>query len=137
MKKYHSKFIWCGNNIYNCMNKHLKTTLNDYLNEHLNQTQNKNQNQTPELININDVKTEKEMILVDTKNVNDIISISKSGKMPLDKLRVMSMVDKLSKGETLPPIKINHDNLLIDGHHRYMAYKLANIKQIPFVWFNI
>jgi ParB-like chromosome segregation protein Spo0J len=85
-------------------------------------------------INIGDIKTEKEMVLVDTKNVNEIISTSRSGKMPLDKLRVMTMIDKLNSGGTLPPVKINDDNMLIDGHHRYAAYKLADINQIPFVY---
>ncbi len=84
-------------------------------------------------MNINDIVTEKEMIPVDTKNVYEIISISKSGKMPLNKLRVMTMVDKLKNGGTLPPIKVNNENKLIDGHHRYMAYKIANISKIPFV----
>lgn len=90
-------------------------------------------NEIAQYINIDDIKTEKELISVDTKNVNDIISTSRSGKMPLDKLRVMTMVDKLNGGGTLPPVKINDDNMLIDGHHRYMAYKLANINEIPFV----
>jgi hypothetical protein len=90
-------------------------------------------NETTQYINVDDIKTEKEMIPVDTKNVNDIISTSRSGKMPLDKLRVMTMVDKLNSGGTLPPVKIDNDNMLIDGHHRYMAYKLANINKIPFV----
>jgi ParB-like chromosome segregation protein Spo0J len=105
--------------------KIIKTTLNEWLNEQ------------EQYINIDDIKTEKEMIPVDTKNVNDVISTSRSGKMPLDKLRVMTMVDKLNGGGTLPPVKINDDNMLIDGHHRYMAYKLANINKIPFVrWVN-
>ncbi len=99
----------------------IKTTLNEWLSEQA------------QYINIDDIKTEKEMIPVDTKNVNDIISTSRSGKMPLDKLRVMTMVNKLKSGGTLPPIKINDDNMLIDGHHRYIAYKLANISEIPFV----
>lgn len=43
------------------------------------------------------------------------------------------MVDKLKNNGTLPPVKINDDNILIDGHHRYMAYKLANINEILFV----
>lgn len=53
--------------------------------------------------------------------------------MPLDKLRVMTMVEKLNNGGALPPVKINDDDVLIEGHHRYMAYKLANINKIPFV----
>lgn len=90
-------------------------------------------NDTTKYIDIDDIKTDKEMIPVDTKNFNDIISTSRSGKMPLDKLRVMTMVDKLNSGGVLPPVKINNDNMLIDGHHRYMAYKIANIQKIPFV----
>ena len=71
-------------------------------------------NETTQYINIVDIKIEKEMIPVDTKNVNDIISTSRSGKIPLDKLRLITMVDKLNSGGTLPPVKINDDNMLIE-----------------------
>ena len=105
----------------NIIRKIIKTALNEWLNEE------------EQYINIDDITTEKKMILVNTKNVNDIISASRSGKMPLDKLRVMTMVDKLKNNGILPPVKIDDENMLIDGHHRYMAYKLSNINEIPFV----
>jgi hypothetical protein len=84
-------------------------------------------------INIDDIKIEREMVLVDTSDVNNIIRISKEGKMPLDKLRVETMVSILLSGSNkLPPIKLDKSNLLIDGHHRYMAYKISDIEEIPF-----
>jgi len=42
------------------------------------------------------------------------------------------MVKKLENGGELPPIKIDKNNNIIDGHHRYMAYKLSNIDKVPF-----
>lgn len=103
-----------------------KIILTTLLNEQFNQ-------QNLQYININDIVVAKELILVDTKNVHDIISTAKNGKMPLDELRVLTMVNKLNNGGSLPPIKINGLNMLIDGHHRYMAYKLSNINNIPFI----
>lgn len=83
-------------------------------------------------INIDDIIIEKPIILVDTKNPNNIISAYQSGKMPLDKLRVYAMIHKLKSGKLLPPISLNSKNELIDGHHRYMAHKIANINDVPF-----
>jgi ParB-like chromosome segregation protein Spo0J len=31
----------------------------------------------------------------------------------------------------LPPIKINQHNILIDGFHRWKAYQLAGLAEIP------
>lgn len=88
-------------------------------------------------ININNIKVEREMVLVDTSKVNDIIRISKEGKIPLDKLRVKTMLRVILSGSVkLPPIKLDKFNLLIDGHHRYMAYKMSNIVEIPFEYFS-
>lgn len=85
-------------------------------------------------IDINDIKTEKEIILVDTKYPNDIINAVRNGLMPLDKLRVETMANVLLSGKKLPPIIISNDNLIIDGYHRYAAHKLAGINKISFIY---
>lgn len=93
-------------------------------------------NQIPIILNINDIKIEnnKELVLVDTSNVNDIIKASREGKIPLDKLRVETMANKIKSGNELPPIKITHDNILKDGYHRYAAHKLINKKDIKVLY---
>ena len=80
---------------------------------------------------ITDLKTEKEIVLVDTKKVHDILYQHSKGKIPLDKLRVNTMVKKLKDGGVLPPITVDENNMVIDGHHRYEAYKLAGMNEIP------
>lgn len=85
------------------------------------------------IININDIILDKEIVLVDTNDVNLIISSVKDGKVPLDKLRVLTMADKLSKNETLPPVILDINNKLVDGFHRYAAYKISNKSEVPFV----
>jgi diaminopimelate epimerase len=85
-----------------------------------------------QFININDIKLEREIVLVDTSNPHLIIKTSQEGKMPLDMLRVETMAELLKNGKTLPPIVLYKNNLLKDGHHRYAAYKLAGINEVPF-----
>ena len=85
-----------------------------------------------QFININDINIEKEIVLVDTSNPHLIIKTSQEGKMPLDKLRVETMAELLKKGKNLPPVILYKNNSLKDGHHRYAAYKLAGIEEIPF-----
>lgn len=92
------------------------------------------ENYSDNTINIDDIKLEKEIVLVDTSNPHLIIKTSQEGKMPLDKLRVETMAELLKNGKKLPPVVLHKNNLLKDGHHRYAAYKLADIKEIPFTF---
>ena len=44
-----------------------------------------------------------------------------------------SQIQKYSESiEFLPPIKLNQNKILIDGFHRWKAYQLAGIQEIPF-----
>jgi ParB-like chromosome segregation protein Spo0J len=86
-------------------------------------------------IDINKIELEKEIVPVDTSNVNKIIELIKNGKMPLDKLRVDSMVSKLKKGGKLPPLILYPNNILKDGHHRFAAYQIAGVEDIPFEYY--
>lgn len=83
-------------------------------------------------INIDRIILEKEPVLVDTNNVPEILKLSKEGKMPLDKIRVESMINLLKNKKSLPPLILDKNNKLKNGFHRYMAYKLSNIDNIPF-----
>lgn len=97
--------------------------------QYLTETNNKN------YINITDINIDKDFILVDTNtsdSANNIINAFKMGKTPLDKKRVMSMVNTLLN-KMLPPVEIDNNNNLINGYHRYYAYKIAKINKIPFI----
>ena len=43
--------------------------------------------------------------------------------------------DAMSAGDIFPPIILQKDtNVLLDGKHRYEAYKIAGIDEVPFEW---
>jgi pyrimidine deaminase RibD-like protein len=53
---------------------------------------------------------------------------------PGNRMTVMSMVDTIKKGGELPPIIVvpkNFNYTILDGHHRYTAYKLAGVEDVP------
>jgi pyrimidine deaminase RibD-like protein/GNAT superfamily N-acetyltransferase len=53
---------------------------------------------------------------------------------PANRMTVMSMVDTIKKGGELPPIIVvpkNFNYTILDGHHRYAAYKLAGVENVP------
>jgi ParB-like chromosome segregation protein Spo0J len=68
---------------------------------------------------------------VETKNPQNILSVYNQGKMPLDKARVDKMADILSSGGKLPPVVVDNNLLLKDGHHRYQAHIQAGKTKIP------
>ena len=96
-----------------------------------------NLNNNTYLINISDIKVEKEMELIDTKYPLEIIKSIKNGKMPLDKARVEGMIKSIKNGKKLPPLELKRENILKDGHHRYMAYKLAGKDIVTFFYENM
>jgi hypothetical protein len=115
-----TKYGWIPLNAWDFINKEIKQNINEEI-------QNSIQN-----IDINNIKINGELILVDTNNPNEIISVHNNGKIPLDKLRVETMIKKLKTGSELPPVVLDKNNLLKDGYHRYYAYKMAGRKTIPF-----
>lgn len=72
---------------------------------------------------ISKITTERPLELVDTNNPHKIIQSFNNGIMPLDKLRVETMIESLKNGRMLPNITISENFELIDGHHRYYAIK--------------
>jgi pyrimidine deaminase RibD-like protein len=53
---------------------------------------------------------------------------------PGNRLNIMGMVDTIKKGGELPPIIVvpkNFNYMILDGHHRYTAYKMAGIDEVP------
>lgn len=87
-------------------------------------------------ININNVILDKEIILVNPRNYNEIISAHRENKIPLDKNRVRAMMNTIQSGKQLPPIELDKNSKLINGYHRYAAYKAMNINQIPYILFH-
>ena len=53
---------------------------------------------------------------------------------PGNRLNIMGMVDTIKKGGELPPIIVvpkNFSYTILDGHHRYTAYKMAGVNEVP------
>ena len=46
---------------------------------------------------------------------------------------ILNIMKKLKKGEDMPPILLDYDYGILDGHHRWEAAKRLNIKQIPVI----
>lgn len=42
----------------------------------------------------------------------------------VNKAKVQSIIKEIKSGKVLPPIIISSDNYIVDGHHRWIAYKL-------------
>ena len=55
-------------------------------------------------------------------------------QQPDSQVKLASMVKKLKRGEELPPILVRvykNGYQVLDGHHRYHAYKTVGKKEIP------
>lgn len=63
------------------------------------------------------------------KKVNDIKVVEKL--YPRSKMNTKKIEEYTETIESLPPIEINQNNILIDGAHRLSAYKQAKIDEIP------
>jgi ParB-like chromosome segregation protein Spo0J len=46
---------------------------------------------------------------------------------------VQEIMNKLKSGDPLPPILLDYDYGILDGHHRWEAAKRLRIKKIPVV----
>lgn len=53
------------------------------------------------------------------------------GTEKIDNKNVLNIIDKLKDGDDLPPILLDYDYGILDGHHRWEAAKKLNIKSIP------
>jgi len=86
----------------------------------------------PKEISMSKIKLERDIVLVDTKDPQNIINAYREGKMPLDKARVEAFSILVRQGRKLPPVVLTKGKLLRDGHHRFAAYKLAGKTTIPY-----
>lgn len=59
------------------------------------------------------------------------------GTEKVDEDNVFALMHKLKKGIELPPILLDYDYGILDGHHRWEAAKRLNIKKIPVVIYEI
>ena len=85
-------------------------------------------------INIDQIKLEREIEVIDASDATNIMVSFASGKMPIDREDIDQMVTAIRDGVKFPPVVLNRDNVLVDGHHRYMAYKRLGMKEIPFTY---
>lgn len=83
-------------------------------------------------IKMSKIKLEKDLVLVDTRDPQNIINAYREGRMPLDKARVEALSILVKKGHSLPPVVLDKNKMLVDGHHRFVAYKLAGKATIPY-----
>lgn len=47
--------------------------------------------------------------------------------------KILNIMEKLKNGDELPPILLDYDFGILDGHHRWEAAKRLKIKQIPVI----
>lgn len=55
------------------------------------------------------------------------------GTEKIDEKNVINIMKKLKNGDELPPILLDYDFGILDGHHRWEASKRLNIKTIPVI----
>ena len=51
--------------------------------------------------------------------------------VPADSERVVNFRGMIRRGEPLQPLVVTSDHYLIDGNHRYAAYKAERVKSVP------
>lgn len=52
----------------------------------------------------------------------------KNSQSKVDKNKVLNIIREIRSGKILSPIIISRDRFVIDGHHRWIAYKLLKMK---------
>jgi ParB-like chromosome segregation protein Spo0J len=80
--------------------------------------------------------SEKERHKVKDIPMSKLITFEHPNKMkdPTSKQNMMKIAKAYSMGEKIPPIMVKkHDNMymVLDGHHRFFAAKLAGLRTIP------
>ena len=48
----------------------------------------------------------------------------RNSQSKVDKAKVLNIAREIRQGKNIPPIIISNDNAVIDGHHRWIAFKL-------------
>lgn len=62
-------------------------------------------------------------VSIETVSPSDL----KHSQRAVDKKKVLSIIKDLKSGKILPPLVISLDNYIVDGHHRWIAYKLLKM----------
>lgn len=50
----------------------------------------------------------------------------KYSQKTVDKAKVKNIIKDIKRGMKMPPLIISQDYFIVDGHHRYIAYKTLN-----------
>lgn len=48
----------------------------------------------------------------------------RNSQSKVDKAKVLNIAKEIRQGKQMTPIIISEDNFIVDGHHRWVAYKL-------------
>lgn len=48
----------------------------------------------------------------------------------VNKEKVRNIIRDIKRGKKIPPLIISNDNYIVDGHHRWIAYKLLDSNMI-------
>ena len=93
----------------------LKQTLSELKRKFMPQIANHEQSDAIRLLKGEGIKTEKVQL-----NPNTI----RHSQSKVNKEKVRLIINDIRNGKSLPAIFISSDNYIIDGHHRWIAYKL-------------
>lgn len=52
-----------------------------------------------------------------------------SSQKQVNREKVINIVKDIKKGKKMPPLIVSIDGFIVDGHHRWLAYKLINPNQ--------
>ena len=98
--------------------KSLKQTLSELERKFMPQIAHDEHDDVISLLNFEGIKTEK--VTLDPNQIRHSQS-----KVNQDKVR--AIINDIRSGKILPAIFISSDNYIIDGHHRWIAYKILKI----------
>lgn len=84
---------------------------------------------------VDDQEQDEPTVMIDLKSIISVLEPDElHDTKPDAKKRVDDMVKQLEKGKDTPPVlvrKYKSGYQILDGHHRFKAYKKANKEQIP------
>lgn len=96
----------------------LKQTLSELERKFMPQIAHDEQSDVIALLNQEGIKTER--VQLDPSQI-------KHSQSKVNKEKVRSIIKDIRNGKSLPRIFISEDNFIIDGHHRWIAYKLLKL----------
>jgi hypothetical protein len=78
-------------------------------------------NELPEAISL--LRGNGVAVKIETRSPSDLVHSQRA----VNKDKVRNIIKDIKNKKPMPPIIISEDNFVIDGHHRWIAYKLLNL----------